>query len=96
LQEVKRMFVEYHLFRTRPLEKCFFDSEEASVPFGAQEMLHIVYRLWARILGEAKKAKIPIQGYAFVDKVPAVLIRSDGSIHLLERYRRARNEMNKK
>jgi hypothetical protein len=80
------MLAEYHLFRTKPLEKCFFEKETVVDTDSILEALHVIGGLRSRIANLVQKMRIPIQGYAFVDRVPAVLIRADGTIFLFERY----------
>jgi hypothetical protein len=83
---VSAVFIEYHLFRTKPLEKCHGDIEEAQLPNDVDEAVHVVSNLRSRIVAETQKSNESVMGYAYVDKKPAVLIRADGSLHLLERY----------
>jgi hypothetical protein len=57
------------------------------------DALHTVRSLKARISIEGSRLKTPVIGFVFVENVPAVLIRSNGTVRILARFSDIREEL---
>lgn len=87
------MKVWYRIYMVEPPRECSSRNEDLEFRDYFGDALHTVRSLKARMKIEIERISAPVMGFVFVEDVPAIMIRANGTVRILERYSDIRDEL---